>query len=172
MSLDSLTRLDSYRKSTLAQGYPADQRTLYSPVDNVHQALLDLIGSASHSLIVAMYGFDDDELAALIVEKVKSDVFVQLTLDKTQAGGKHESTLLAQSQFPTNSIAIGQSEKHRIMHLKMIIIDGLDVVNGSTNWSADGEAKQDNQMTVIRNPLVAAEARSRLDVIHQTMLEK
>lgn len=172
MALDSLAALDKYRKSTLPQGYPDDQRTLYSPVDDVHNGLLDLVNSAQHSLVVAMYGFDDDELASAITAKFKDgDVFVQLTLDKTQAAGKHEAILLANSGFPSNSLAIGQSEKHRIMHLKMIIIDGLDVVNGSTNWSADGETKQDNQLTVIRNPLVAAEARSRLDVIHQTMLK-
>lgn len=172
MALSSLAELDQYARTPFPVGYPAWYRTLWSPVDQVHAALLHLVRSASSSLVVAMYGLDDDELADAIHAKlVDENVHVQLTLDSTQAAGKHERELLAREDFPASSVAVGQSELHAIMHLKVLIIDGQNLVSGSTNWSASGEGKQDNVLHVFDDPYEAARARARVDAIHTHMLQ-
>lgn len=163
--------IDDHKTGGFPDGYPASIRTYYSPVDDVHGAVLDLIRSARHSLVIAMYGYDDEEFQAAILEKAHDPaVYVQLTFDSSQAAGVHERKLLAAWDAPGTSIATGRSEKGAIMHLKLLIVDGVTVVTGSTNWSDSGESKQDNALVVIRDPWVAAEATARVSAIHANML--
>lgn len=160
------------RRGPLPHGYPDDVVKLYSPEDDLHGALIDLIRSTTHSLVLNMYGYDDDELDAFIYQHAADPkVYVQISLDKTQAAGVHERELLAKWQpLEGTSVAIGQSTGHAISHLKVAIVDGLYLIGGSTNWSASGESKQDNELTVHRSAILAAEARSILDRNHAAML--
>lgn len=149
--------------------YPGIMRTFYSPIDDVHGALKAVIGSCRKSLVLAMYGYDDDELADMIAHLLDNDgIHCQITLDKSQAGGVHERALLAKykAEMGSNSVAIGTSEKSAIMHRKMAVVDGIWRISGSTNWSTSGETLQDNELTVTKSAVIAAEARAVLDLEH------
>jgi phosphatidylserine/phosphatidylglycerophosphate/cardiolipin synthase-like enzyme len=178
LALEVLSALDKFKANAerpFPPGYPDNVRTFYSPIDDVHGALQELLESAESSIAIAMYGYDDPQLNEILRGKLESgQVFVSMSLDKTQAAGIHEREILKewQNDGMGNSIAIGRSAKGAIMHLKLIIVDGVDVVTGSTNWSGGGETQQDNQLIVVRDPFVAAEARARIDIIHDQMLKQ
>jgi hypothetical protein len=53
-------------------GYPDEQRSFFLPRDSVHPLLASLLGSAQHSLVLNMYGYDDEELDDLIRGKLDS----------------------------------------------------------------------------------------------------
>lgn len=170
--LSSMGGLNQFKTGSFVAEYPADSRTFYSPVDDLHGALLYVLKTARKELIVAMFGFDDEEFAGVIKEKLSDpSCFVQLTLDSSQAGGVHEKAILAQEGYPNSNVAIGRSEHGAIMHLKLMVVDGLWLCTGSTNWSQGGEHLQDNELTVRYNPIEANEARIRVAHIHQHMLE-
>ncbi|HYB88605.1 MAG TPA: phospholipase D-like domain-containing protein [Streptosporangiaceae bacterium] len=157
-------------------GYPDDQRTFFSPRDKIHDLLVALLGSAQHSIVVNMFGYDDDELNNIIQGKLDDEhIFVQMSLDRSQAAGVHEKDILAKwsNEAFGNSIAIGTSSVHNaISHLKIVIVDGVYTVKGSTNWSLSGEQQQDNELTLSRNAVIAAETRAILDINHDFMLKQ
>jgi phosphatidylserine/phosphatidylglycerophosphate/cardiolipin synthase-like enzyme len=158
-------------------GYPDDQRTFFAPRDNVHGVLVALLQSAQHSIVVNMYGYDDPELNKIIQGKLADDhVYVQMSLDKSQVEsvGSEDQILStwANNAFG-NSIAIGTSSvKNAISHLKIVIVDGVYTVKGSTNWSLSGQQKQDNELSLSRNAVIAAETRAILDLNHDFMLKQ
>ena len=157
-------------------GYPDDQRTFFAPRDNVHGLLVAVLSSAQHSIVVNMFGYDDDELNKIIQSKLADvNIYVQMSLDRSQAAGAHEKQILASWNNDAfgNSIAIGTSSVHNaISHLKIVIVDGVYTVKGSTNWSLSGEQQQDNELSLSRNAVIAAETRAILDLNHDFMLKQ
>ena len=169
----SLSSLDVFKSGGgFPSDYPANVRRFYSPYDQVHAAFKALVASATESLLCSMYGFDDPELAVIILSKAQDPaIFVQINLDSSQAAGQAEVPLVKELQAcPSTRVAIGQSEDKRINHLKMTVVDGLYTLSGSTNWSADGEAKQNNECSIHMDRVIAHEATTILNKEHQVML--
>jgi len=156
--------------------YPPNVKSFYSPDDDIHGLLQSLLASAEQSIVINMFGYDDEDLDSIIKSKLMNEhVYVQMSLDRSQSkSGKTERQILSawKNEYFGNSIAIGTSSKHAISHLKMVIVDGIYTVKGSTNWSLGGEQKQDNELTVCNSAVVAAEARAVLDRNHDFMLKQ
>jgi len=169
---EAFGRLDTFRAQPAAHGYPENLRHLFAPIDQVHEALVSLCQASSLSIAAAIYGWDDDEIDALFRSKLEEEhVPVVLALDKSQAGGVHERKILAEWKPDQigNAIVIGHSSKGAISHDKMIVLDGQVTVCGSTNLSESGESKQNNEAVIVWDPVFAAEARARIDCIHNEM---
>ncbi len=162
-----------------------EYRTFYVGRDDVHGALKYLLSRCSRSLKMNMFGYDDDELDAIIGHLVADDgVFVQGTLDKSQAGGVHEKKILAAwTPEMRASFAVGQSATHQISHSKGGVIDGVVAWEGSTNWSASGEGtiiaadgsnvgrkSQNNTLVVHINPVEVVKFATELDEEHAVAL--
>lgn len=184
-SLDDLAQFT--REGSFPAGDSPDFRVLYVGRDDVHGALKFLLARCSRSLRLNMFGYDDDELDQIIRHLVESEhVYVQGTLDRSQAGGVHEKKILASwSSAVRNSFAVGQSATHQISHTKGGVIDGLVAFEGSTNWSASGEGtivaadgsntsrkEQNNTLAVYTHPVEIAKFTAELDEEHTTALHQ
>jgi hypothetical protein len=154
----------------------------------VHDILKYVLSRARVSLYVNMFGYDDDELNNVLMEKVfDPSVTMLITLDKSQAGGKHEKMLLdadrkqALAQFNTHFV-IGQSATHQISHTKDFVADGRVGGEGSVNWSTSGEGTfvvteqsggkgykaQNNTQTIFTDPDSVTRFQTELIAEHMT----
>ena len=122
-----------------------DFHLFYVGRDDVHDILKHVLSRVSVSLYLNMFGFDDAELNDILMKIALDETIMMLvTLDKSQAGGKHEKALLDADRkedlalFNTH-VAIGQSLTHQISHTKGFVADGKVAGEGSTNWSDSGE---------------------------------
>lgn len=145
----SLDDLAPFHAAPVPAGASADYRTFYVGWDDVHGLLKHLHQLPAISrYTMNMFGYDDDELNELVMRLVRDPgCLVNVTLDKSQAGGVHERRLLDKDRaldlaaFNAH-IAIGQSATHSISHTKGGVIrfaGGAVAWEGSTNWSTDGE---------------------------------
>ena len=173
------------REKSFPTGDSPDFRVFYVGRDDVHGVLKHLLARCSRSLRLNMFGYDDDELDQIIRGLVDSEhVFVQGTLDRSQAGGVHEAKILgAWDPAMRNSFAVGTSATHQISHTKGGVIDGVVAWEGSTNWSASGEGTivaadgsdtgrkaQNNTLAVYTHPVEIATFTDQLDHEHAIAL--
>lgn len=119
-------------------------RTLYSsPEDDCETPILAAVTAATHSVRVLDYSFNWVAFAEALVERHTAGVDVRLVLDSSQAGGKTEKPVVASLTASGVPVSIGDSQKHRIMHDKIVVIDGETpnpvVISGSFNFSEAAE---------------------------------
>lgn len=143
-----LHTLDQFHADPVGIGASSDYRTMYVGYDDVHGALAYVHGLSLSRYLLNMFGYDDEDLNAKIMGIIGNPRIPSwVTLDLSQAGGKHEAALLAADrkldpvEFASH-VAIGQSATHSISHTKGGVLYtslGLLAFEGSTNWSRDGE---------------------------------
>lgn len=156
------------QEKTYATTASKDFHLFYVGRDDVHDILKHVLSRVSVSLYLNMFGYDDDELNDILMTIAEDKTITMLvTLDKSQASGKHEKALLDKFRarnagaFNTH-VVIGQSATHQITHTKGFVADGKVAGEGSTNWSASGEGTfvtpgkaykaQNNTQSIITDP--------------------
>ena len=179
VSLNGFT-LDALAPFTRERSFPTgdsqDFRVFYVGRDDVHGILRYLLARCSRSLRFNQFGYDDDELDGLIRNLVDSEhVFVQGTLDKSQAGGVHERKILAGwDPAMRNSFAVGQSATHQISQHTGVI----EGARGRCYRRAPGRARgvlrgyqsQNNTLAIYLHPVQVARFIDELDHEHAVAL--
>ena len=180
------------REKTFASNASKDVHLFYVGRDDVHELLKYILSRVTISLYLNMFGYDDDELNNILMQKaLDPSITMLITLDKRQAGGVHEKALIEADQkynlaaFNTHFV-IGESATHQISHTKGFVADGRIACEGSVNWSTSGEGTfvvtgqpggkgykaQNNTQSVITDPDTIQRFTTELIAEHMTAVSQ
>lgn len=110
--------------------------------------LLESINGAEEQLDIAIYNFEDLEIAEAVMHAASRGVRVRVVTDEKKASKEKNSSIL--DNFTANDIAV-KVNVVRKMHLKMVIVDQQQVTFGSYNYTKDSANENIEQLVTITN---------------------
>lgn len=139
---------------------PKDREVCFSPDMRCDLKLLKFIGDAKHSIDIAIFDLNLDELVHELLSASKR-LRVRVIVDRRQAKG-------AYSLVPTlirGGVRVRYGRQRGIMHDKFTLIDGIRLETGSFNYTNHASrANQENQI-YLDDPGVVEQYRKRFEVI-------
>jgi phosphatidylserine/phosphatidylglycerophosphate/cardiolipin synthase-like enzyme len=112
------------------------------------------IGRARQQILVQVYSFTSKVIAEALVKAKRSGVAVYAVLDKSQRTERYSgATFLANAGIP-----VVIDEIPAIAHNKVIVIDGVDVVTGSFNFTTSAQERNAENVIIIHNDPAVAKA--------------
>jgi phosphatidylserine/phosphatidylglycerophosphate/cardiolipin synthase-like enzyme len=136
----------------------------FSPQDGTLTHILNAVNSARESIAFLAYAFTSDELAQALIERAQAGVSVRGVFDKDQyrsnSGSEYETLKVAE-------LDVWLDANPRLMHHKVIVIDGQLVITGSYNFSDNAEHSNDENTLIIHNPEIATQYLAEFQQIYE-----
>lgn len=125
----------------------------YSPHGGCAELATRTIGEAKESVRVWSYSFTSKPIADALIKAHQRGVDVQMVIDAPSASA-HDSMA---DELSKAGVPVFADHKHKIMHMKAMVIDGKALLVGSFNWTH--AAEDGNAESLLRIDDVALAAR-------------
>lgn len=129
-------------------------QTLFAPEDDVIAAIDQLMSAATISIDFMAFSYTQADMGAIMTERAGAGVRVRGIFERT--GSETEFSQL-RPLFCGAGLDVRQDGNPFILHHKVIIIDGTTVLSGSFNFSANATRSNDENLVIIRDPVLAAQ---------------
>ncbi len=123
-------------------------------VNDPKMLLLQAIDEATNTLDIAIYNFEDEEVAQAVLNAHNRGVHVRIMTDASKAKKDDQAAIL--DEFTQNNIDV-KINTSRKMHLKLAIIDEQRIVTGSYNFTEASAYENLEQLMTISNEELAQE---------------
>lgn len=136
----------------------------FSPQDGTLGHILELVSTARENIDFLAYSFTSDELAEALIGRAGSGVRVKGVFDEDQY---HSNAGTEFDQLVRAGIDVRLDGNERLMHHKVIIIDGEIVITGSYNFSNNAEYNNDENTLIIHNRDIATQFLDNFQRIYE-----
>ena len=135
----------------------------FSPEDGTLAHLLSAVNAAHESIYFLAYSFTSDTLAQALIERAQAGVKVEGVFDEDQY---HSNEGTEFDRLKEAGLNVRLDGNPRLMHHKVIIIDGGVVITGSYNFSSNAEHSNDENTLIIHNQDIAAQYLAEFQQIY------
>ena len=136
----------------------------FSPQDGTLDHILEVVSTAQESINFLAYSFTSDELAGALIERAGAGVTVKGVFDEDQY---HSNTGTEFDRLVNAGIDVRLDGNERLMHHKVIIVDGEIVITGSYNFSNNAEYNNDENTLIIHNQDIASQFMENFQTIYE-----
>ncbi len=112
-------------------------KVCFSPNGGAKKEIIELIKNSSGSIDVMCYSFNSKDIAKNLLDAHKRGVFVRVILDRSQT--KRRGSLNKFLKKNGIDVRLISGIRKGVMHNKVGIFDGKEVVTGSYNWTEEAE---------------------------------
>lgn len=142
-----------YRSRVLDNAAPSVQ-VGFSPEESTLQLVLQTLGGAQRSIRLMGYSFTSPEVAGALVAAKHRGIDVRIVLDED--GNCGNASVAAMNLLATAGIPVRTVSQFKILHDKIIIVDGQTVETGSFNFSrAAARSNSENALVLHDVPDIA-----------------
>lgn len=142
-------------------------QTCFSPQGKCSTHILREIEAAKQEVLVAVYAFTSEDLAAALAQAKKRGVAVQVIVDRDfdRTNDNSKSKFLEAQKIPVRRLAGSTAKPGEkdggLMHQKFAVIDRRVVFTGSYNWTHSAENRNDENLLMFRDASPLAEEYRR-----------
>jgi phosphatidylserine/phosphatidylglycerophosphate/cardiolipin synthase-like enzyme len=126
--------------------------TYFSPDDGVLAALIPVLESAQESIYFLAYSFTSNQLGEIVRQKAEADVTIAGVMDDEQVRSNQGTEF---DPFRQADLNVRIDGIDGLMHHKVFIVDEKIVVMGSYNFSQNAEQRNDENILIIYDPVIA-----------------
>jgi phosphatidylserine/phosphatidylglycerophosphate/cardiolipin synthase-like enzyme len=139
----------------------------FSPQERCSTHILRELEQAKKEILIAVYAFTSDELAAAVARARQRGVAVQVIVDREfdAANEKSKATFLEARKIPLRRVSgvksITTEKEGGLMHQKFAVIDRQLVFTGSYNWTHSADRFNHENLLLFRDAAPLAEEYRR-----------